>query len=57
MDSEFVKSVLRSMDVSVSDSEAQALIRPLMEILKDLRKLEDAAPRARAFCFRAENGK
>ena len=57
MDSEFVKSVLRSMDVSVSDSEAQTLIGPLMEILKDLRKLESAAPSARPFCFRAENGK
>jgi len=57
MDSEFVKSVLRSLDVGVSDIEAQALVGPLMEILKDLRKLDDAAPEARAFCFRAENVK
>jgi len=57
MDSEFVKSVLRSLDVGVSDSEAQALVGALMEILKDLRKLEDAAPGALAPRFRAENGK
>jgi hypothetical protein len=57
MDSEFVKSVLYSMDVSVSDGEAQALIALLMEILKDLRKLEDAAPGAHGFRFRAEGGK
>lgn len=54
MSSEFVKSVLYSMDVSVSDSEAEALIPPLMEILKDLRKLEDIAPEAQASLFRAE---
>jgi hypothetical protein len=57
MDSEFVKGVLRSMDVVLSDTEAQAAIAPLMGILRDLQKLDDAAPQAQVPHFRPDSDK